>query len=237
MLSRTIQLGVASRTTLGQLGSRYVIGMVANSERPSGARRRRTPGQARQEILSAATRLIAEKGPHSVTLADIAEAAGVTRGLVSHYFGTYRALVRTVLQAEDARHRDRVRAQVADDAGVPYAANMLDVVFATLTDEQYLRLWTWSALHPEHGTLSPGGLAEVADLMESGLRSALPPEKMPSRRRIEAVLLLGMAGAYGYALGGPSWETALGHDPDDSARSSAFHEALSVAVSAYLVAS
>ncbi|MEL7977467.1 TetR/AcrR family transcriptional regulator [Isoptericola sp. F-RaC21] len=211
--------------------------MSANN---SGARpprrRRRSPEQARQEILDAATALVAEHGPDGVTLARVARAAGVTRGLVSHYFGTYAGLVREVLRQEDARHRERVLARVRDDAGVPYAARMLDVVFATLADEQYLRLWTWSALHPEHGTIAAGGLAGIADTMEAGLRAALPAERVPSRDRVEAVLLLGMAGAYGYALGGRSWQSALGHDPDDPRRAENFRDALTRAVAAHLVA-
>lgn len=221
---------------------RYVVGMIANNVASDDAaagrrdgRRRLTPERSRQEILDAATALVAEHGPDAVTLAQVAAAAGVTRGLVSHYFGTHRGLVREVLRAEDARHRERVRARVADDAGVPYATRMLDVVFATLTDERYLRLWAWSALHPEHGTLATDGLTGIADMMEAGLRAALPADRVPSRERIEAVLLLGMSGAYGYALGGRSWQSALGHDPDDPGRAAAFRSALSAAVAAYLV--
>ncbi|MFE5292583.1 TetR/AcrR family transcriptional regulator [Isoptericola sp. NPDC056618] len=211
--------------------------MTANNGRAPGRppRRRRSPEQARQEILDAATTLVAEHGPDGVTLAKVARAAGVTRGLVSHYFGTYAGLVRAVLREEDTHHRERVRARVADDAGVPYAARMLDVVFATLDDERYLRLWAWSALHPEHGTLATDGLAGVADVMEAGLRAALPADRVPSRDRIEAVLLVGMSGAYGYALGGRSWQSALGHDPGDPERATAFRAALSAAVAAYLV--
>ncbi len=158
---------------------RYVIGMTANSRAARGrdGRRRLTPERSRQEILDGVAAPVAEHGPDAVTLAQVAGAAGVTRGLVSHYFGTHRGLVSEVLRAEDARHRERVRARGADDAGVPYAARMLDVVFATLDDERYLRLWAWSALHPEHGTLATDGLAGIADMMEAGLRAALPADE------------------------------------------------------------
>ncbi|MGF6823637.1 AcrR family transcriptional regulator [Microbacterium sp. ZKA21] len=208
---------------------------VEASRGNGGARRRRSPERSRQEILEAAAGLISERGPDAVTLAQIADAAGVTRGLVSHYFGTYRELVREVVRQEDARHRERVRSTVADDAGVPYASRMLDVVFDTVADERYLRLWTWSALNPEHGTVSTGGLAGIADMMEQGLRQALRAERVPSRERIEAVLLLGISSAYGYALGGRSWQSALGHDPDDPQQEVSFRTALSAAVAAYLV--
>ena len=45
------------------------------------------PAQRREQILDAANALFAERGYDEVTVEDIASAAGVTRGLVHHYFG------------------------------------------------------------------------------------------------------------------------------------------------------
>ncbi len=45
------------------------------------------PGQRSEEILDAANALFAERGYDEVSVEDIAHAAGVTRGLVHHYFG------------------------------------------------------------------------------------------------------------------------------------------------------
>ena len=73
-------------------------------------------------------------------------------------------------------------------------------------------------------------------MMEAGLRAALPAERVPSRDRVEAVLLLGLSGAYGYALGGTSWQRALGHDPDDPERTTRVRAVLSSVVAAYLMA-
>jgi len=53
--------------------------------------------QRRDQILDAANALFAERGYDEVSIEDIASAAGVTRGLVHHYFGgrkeVYLALV------------------------------------------------------------------------------------------------------------------------------------------------
>src|SRR3954471_9769074 len=43
--------------------------------------------QRREEILDAANALFAERAYDEVSIEDIARAAGVTRGLVHHYFG------------------------------------------------------------------------------------------------------------------------------------------------------
>jgi AcrR family transcriptional regulator len=48
---------------------------------------RLAPSTRSDEILDAANELFAERGYDEVTVEDIAHAAGVTRGLVHHYFG------------------------------------------------------------------------------------------------------------------------------------------------------
>jgi AcrR family transcriptional regulator len=58
--------------------------------------------ERRRQILSAARRLFSERHYGAVSTADVAAEAGVTRGLVHHYFGGKRALylevVRSILQ-------------------------------------------------------------------------------------------------------------------------------------------
>ena len=48
---------------------------------------RLAPEQRREQILDAANALFAERGYDEVSIEDIASSAGVTRGLVHHYFG------------------------------------------------------------------------------------------------------------------------------------------------------
>jgi AcrR family transcriptional regulator len=48
------------------------------------------PTERRDQILDAANALFAERGYDEVTVEDIASSAGVTRGLVHHYFGGRR---------------------------------------------------------------------------------------------------------------------------------------------------
>jgi AcrR family transcriptional regulator len=45
------------------------------------------PGQRREQILDTANALFAERTYDEVSVEDIASSAGVTRGLVHHYFG------------------------------------------------------------------------------------------------------------------------------------------------------
>ena len=45
------------------------------------------PEQRREQMLDAANALFAERGYDEVSVEDIASSAGVTRGVVHHYFG------------------------------------------------------------------------------------------------------------------------------------------------------
>jgi AcrR family transcriptional regulator len=63
----------------------------------------------RASLLAAATELFAEHGPRSVSVKQVADAAGVNHGLVHHYFGSKDGLVTAVL------------GHLADDAAVEIA--------------------------------------------------------------------------------------------------------------------
>ena len=60
--------------------------------------RRLKPDERRAAILTSAGRLFAERSYVDVSTAEIAEAAGVARGLLNHYFGTKRALYLEVVK-------------------------------------------------------------------------------------------------------------------------------------------
>jgi AcrR family transcriptional regulator len=68
-------------------------------------RRRLEPDARREQILSCAVRLFGEHPYEEVSAGDIAQAAGVARGLVNHYFGTkkdlYLEVVRTLVTIPD----------------------------------------------------------------------------------------------------------------------------------------
>lgn len=56
------------------------------------------PDERREQILDAAMRLFGERSYSTVSTSEIADAAGVTRGLLHHYFGTKRDLYVEVVQ-------------------------------------------------------------------------------------------------------------------------------------------
>jgi AcrR family transcriptional regulator len=69
----------------------------------SPSRRRLTPDARREQLLDTAVQLAAGRGLASVSVAEIAEAAGVSEGLLYHYFPTKDALLAAALRrAADA---------------------------------------------------------------------------------------------------------------------------------------
>ncbi len=63
---------------------------------------RRTQAQRRSEaerrVLDATMALIARKGSHAITLAQVGEAAGYSRGIVTHHFGSREKLLAAVMR-------------------------------------------------------------------------------------------------------------------------------------------
>src|SRR5688572_2530630 len=118
------------------------------STRPQ--RSRLDPAQRRQQMLDAANDLFVERGYEEVSVEDIARAAGVTRGLVHHYFGgrteVYVALLERLAAAreESLRHPEgrSARARVGDTV-----SRWLD--------------WTDANRNTYLGTIAPG--EDIAD--------------------------------------------------------------------------
>src|SRR5687768_12390120 len=69
-------------------------------------RRRRDREKTVADILDAAERLLGEKGPDGFGLAELGREAGISFGLIHHYFGGKEGLLRAVL-SRTLRHMGR----------------------------------------------------------------------------------------------------------------------------------
>src|SRR4051794_22204383 len=67
------------------------------------------PGQRREQILDTANTLFAEHAYDEVSIEDIASAAGVTRGLVHHYFGGRKDVYIGLLERIGDQREERLR--------------------------------------------------------------------------------------------------------------------------------
>jgi AcrR family transcriptional regulator len=74
------------------------------------------PAQRREQILDAANALFAERAYDEVSIEEIAGAAGVTRGLVHHYFGGRKEVYIGLLERLGAQREEELRQPVGRSA-------------------------------------------------------------------------------------------------------------------------
>lgn len=112
---------------------------------------RRAPERSKAAILEAATGLFARNGYDRTSLADVGEAAGVSRGLPAYFFGSKERLYAAVVE--------RMREQVQELVQQSFAAatshsleSMLERAIGAYIDyladnPQVVRLLQWEFLH------------------------------------------------------------------------------------------
>ena len=108
------------------------------------------PAQRREQMLDAANDLFAERGYEEVSVEDIARSAGVTRGLVHHYFGGRTEVYVALLERLDAIREEPLRPPEGRSA----RARVADSVSRWLD-------WTEANRNIYLGTIAPG--EDIAD--------------------------------------------------------------------------
>src|SRR3954451_2116521 len=111
---------------------------------------RLNPTQRRDQILDAASLLFAERPYDEVSVEDIASSAGVTRGLVHHYFGGRKEVYVALLERLAAGRQGELRSPVGRTA----RARVSDSVARWLD-------WTAANRSLYLGTIAPG--EDIAD--------------------------------------------------------------------------
>jgi AcrR family transcriptional regulator len=183
--------------------------------RETKRRRRRSPEEARALILAAAKRVFAEVGPDAAGLKDVAREAGVSHGLVTHYFGTFGALVEASLEdlAQELVQRVLARLATVDE---PDPVQLLDIYFDEVSRPEHGRLLAWMILsrrvaETDFFARRLQGPKRVVDAIEARIRTEHPDAEI-RREEIEWMIILVMSVGFGISVGrGVIWE-ALGRE-------------------------
>jgi AcrR family transcriptional regulator len=88
--------------------------------------------EAEQRLLTAAAELIAEVGPSSVTLANIGERAGYSRGLATHHFGSKGAMMQRLVDSVTSDFREQVFVKSTSDTVLDQALGLVRAYFHEL---------------------------------------------------------------------------------------------------------
>ncbi|MBW0019907.1 MAG: TetR/AcrR family transcriptional regulator [Mycobacterium sp.] len=102
---------------------------------------------AEHRLLDAAAELITEIGPARITLANIGERAGYSRGLATHHFGSKGAMMQRLVDAVTAQFRAAVFANSQSDSVLDEALGLIDTYFAALAHPAPInraRLMLWA---------------------------------------------------------------------------------------------
>jgi AcrR family transcriptional regulator len=188
-------------------------------------RRRREPEEARREILEAAERVISKKGPDAVGLKEVAREAGVSHGLVTHYFGTYKSLVSAVLLRRIQKAREEALRVVLSPDFTPDATSLLHLLFGMVRDPGHARIVMWALLsHESSADILPfeeQGVVPLIDALTERRQQLFKHEtKEEARRQEEQLFLIALAAAYGFAVGKGAFLKSLGRKvtPDEEAQ-------------------
>jgi AcrR family transcriptional regulator len=112
---------------------------------PEQPRARRTQRERREEterkVLAAATALIAQHGSRALTLAAVGEAAGYSRGIVSHHFGNRDNLLRAVMRDAQSFTLPEGGNDAADWVAETVRAYLTNVTHRRPSAGAFLQMW------------------------------------------------------------------------------------------------
>lgn len=142
------------------------------------ARTPKTDTDRREAIIAAAMRVFAEKGFSQASNKDIADAAGITPGLIYHYFESKRALLKAIFEAHSPQRILHLLPENASE--IPpeqllrwLAHQLLEIV----EDERYLRLariYLAEVNHnPDMAALGSGAMQELVGFLQSYLTAKM----------------------------------------------------------------
>lgn len=118
---------------------------------------RRAPSQRRsrervENILEAATALIAEAGSDAMRMSEVAERAGISIGSLYQYFPDKAAIIRTLAERYNAQGRECIEAELADVrdmAGLRTAfGGLIDIYYGLFLAEPVMRD-VWSGMQAD----------------------------------------------------------------------------------------
>ncbi len=179
------------------------------------ARRRRSPEEARLEILDAADRVFVEFQPDQVGLKDVGREAGVSHALITHYFGTYAGLIEAALERRIRGLREVMIERLRQAGALARPSELIGILFTALEDPVHLRLMRWLLASERPSAMHAFGLqAQGLQVISLQVATALDPAPSAAMiNKVELALLTAVSAAYGYALAKYALVGGLGRQP------------------------
>jgi AcrR family transcriptional regulator len=111
------------------------------TDRPARRTQEQRRAETERRVLDAAMALIARSGSRAVTLAEVGEAAGYSRGIVYHHFGSRERLLEAVLDQAQRFDVPAYQGNSLDHLVRIIEAYLRHVVRQTPSARAFLQLW------------------------------------------------------------------------------------------------
>jgi AcrR family transcriptional regulator len=188
------------------------------AKRPGPAtkkRVRRSPEEARQHILESAVRIMSKHGPAECTLKDVAAEAGTSHALITHYFGTFEALVQAAVGEAMSKLRERLISRMMK-LHKPTPDMMVQLYFDIALEPWYGRLVSWAFINDrDASSVYVKQLVPQMKLIAAATEYVFSdnPGGAPTREQSEALLVSVWSMVVGYVAGNAFFWHALGRKP------------------------
>jgi AcrR family transcriptional regulator len=139
-------------------------------------------GEAERKLITAAAELVGEIGPSRVTLANVGERAGYSRGLATHHFGSKGALMQRLVETVTHQFREAMIDQRRSPDALDELRTLIGIYFDVVSDLQPVnraRLVLW---------------AEAVTTPSEDIRPAMVSADREFREEIEKRLRLAVSG-------------------------------------------
>ena len=115
--------------------------------------------EAEQRLVTAAAEMVGEVGPSRVTLANVGERAGYSRGLATHHFGSKGALMQRLVETVTHQFREAMFDHGESEDTTTELRTLIGIYFDVVTDLQpvnraRLALWADAVANPDEETRS-----------------------------------------------------------------------------------
>jgi len=172
-------------------------------------RRRRTPEEARELILSAAQLRLSAHGVRGLTIKDVAADTGINHGTLLHHFGTAEEM-RTALLV---RMIDQLIGDMAEvlESGIGPRASV-EALFNLMSTTGHTKLLAWRAMEDvrldgvELPVNSTQSITTIIDRITEGLSD-------PDQQTARNMVCLAVLTAVGWGICGPGFQKMLGLSP------------------------
>lgn len=198
------------------------------------ARARRSPEEARSLILDAARKVLLDRGPDKVRLKEVAKRAGISHGLITHYFGTIDRLVEETFATFVRQMRGEWIERLASQQNMSLEGT-IDAFFESIGHPLYGRLVAWGMLtkrfeRDDDPVMRDRGIERAVDAVEARAKAL---GANVTREDLEHTFLVVMCSALGYRLGRMFMWRGLGRTPS-AERDAEFRRKLAAMIRAYL---